>query len=66
MVCDECELLQTIRDDRIKKFVALREERKRYPDRSEELTDKLNVIVVELNEAWKRLDQHRRGHQAVH
>lgn len=65
MFCERCELLEAIREDRIKKFVALIEERKRHPQRREELMDKVNVIIIELNEAWKRLDEHRRSHHAL-
>jgi hypothetical protein len=62
MACERCELLEVIRNDRIKKFVALVDDRKRHLDQHEQLTTEINMVVIELNEAWKRLDRHRRSH----
>jgi len=64
MTCERCELLESIRYDRIKKCVALYDLRERKPDRAQEITKQINAIEVELNEAWRKLDQHRRTHAA--
>jgi len=65
MPCSQCELLETIRYDRIKQYCLLFEERKRSRSRREELTRKIQVIEKELNQAWVQLDRHRRSHAPV-
>ena len=65
MECRQCELLETIRYDRIKQYCKLFDERKRVPRRSVELTRKIHVIEQELNQAWRGLDVHRRSHQGA-
>jgi hypothetical protein len=62
MPCSQCELLETIRYDRIKQYTKLYEERKRSPSKRGELTRKMHVIEKELNQAWRQLDLHRRSH----
>jgi hypothetical protein len=62
MPCSQCELLETIRYDRIKQYCGLFEERKRSRSKRAELTRKMQVIEKELNQAWRQLDLHRRSH----
>jgi HPt (histidine-containing phosphotransfer) domain-containing protein len=62
MPCSQCELLETIRYDRIKQYCRLFEERKRSRSKRSELTRKIEVIEKELNQAWRQLDLHRRSH----
>jgi hypothetical protein len=64
MECRQCELLETIRFDRIKRYCQCFEERKRVSAKAE-LTRKIQVIELELNDAWRRLDLHRRTHELV-
>jgi hypothetical protein len=65
MECRQCELLETIRYDRIKRYCKFFEERKRVSGKAVELTRKIQVIELELNDAWRRLDLHRRTHELV-
>jgi hypothetical protein len=65
MDCRQCELLETIRYDRIKQYCRLFEERKRMPGKAAALTRKIQVIEQELNQAWRKLDLHRRSHSSV-
>jgi HPt (histidine-containing phosphotransfer) domain-containing protein len=62
MPCSQCELMETIRYDRIKQYCRLFEQRKRSPAKRAELTRKIEVIEKELNQAWRQLDLHRRSH----
>jgi hypothetical protein len=65
MPCSQCELLETIRYDRIKQYCTLFEERKRSRSKQAELTRKIQVIEKELNQAWRQLDLHRRSHSSA-
>jgi len=47
MTCERCELLESIRYDRIKKCVALYDLRERKPDRAQDYKQ-INAIEVEL------------------
>jgi hypothetical protein len=62
MQCRQCELLESIRYDRIKQYCKLFEERKHVPRKAVELTREIEVIELELNQAWRGLDRHRRSH----
>jgi hypothetical protein len=60
--CSQCQLLETIRYDRIKQYCRLFEERQRSPAKAVELARKIHAIEQELNQAWRQLDLHRRSH----
>jgi len=62
MACERCQLFETIRYDRIKRYVALNELRRLKPERAEEIKRQIASVEIELNEAWKNLEQHRRAH----
>src|SRR5579862_7946769 len=65
MECQICATLETIRSDRIMKYVRLVEELKRSKSSQKsraELQVVVSTIQIELDEAWKRLDAHRRVH----
>jgi hypothetical protein len=65
MDCGRCQYLESIRYDRIRKYCDLFEERKTLPAEAAGLTQKIEAVERELNQAWRELDLHRRSHQAV-
>ena len=63
--CQICSVLEAIHRDRIKTCVRLVEELKRSKSSQKsqtELQTAISKIQTELDEAWKRLDAHRRLH----
>ena len=64
MDCSRCELLESIRYDRIRKYCDFFQERKRMAAKASGHTPILEAVERELNEAWRELDLHRRIHRA--
>lgn len=62
IACERCQLFEAIRYDRIKRYVALLDLRRLKPERAEEVKRQIAAVEIEINEAWKNLDRHRRGH----
>jgi hypothetical protein len=65
MDCDQCQLLESIRYNLIKRYCQLFEERKRTPAKATVLTPKIEDAEWELNQAWRELDIHRRSHEVA-
>ena len=67
MECEVCAVLESIRCDRIMKYVRLVEQMKRSKSSKQsnaKLQDAIENIRSEADEAWKRLAEHRRQHAA--
>jgi hypothetical protein len=62
MECQICSVLEAIRCDRIMKYVRLVEQMKRSKRPSAKLQAEISNLRSEADEAWKRLDAHRREH----
>jgi hypothetical protein len=62
MECHTCAVLEAIRCDRIMKYVRLVEQMKRSKQPSAKLQVEISNLRSEADEAWKRLDAHRREH----
>ena len=62
MECEVCAVLESIRCDRIMKYVLLVEQMKRYKRQTAKLQAAISNLRSEADEAWKRLDAHRRLH----
>jgi hypothetical protein len=68
MDCPECAALEATRYECIKRYVDLMEVRKNAGengDRSPGLNDALASAEFKLNQAWNRLEQHRRNHASI-
>jgi hypothetical protein len=65
MDCSRCELLESIRYDRIRKYCGLVEERKRISHGAAGFSPMIEAVECEVNEAWRELDLHRRIHRAT-
>jgi hypothetical protein len=62
MECEVCAVLESIRCDRIMKYVRLVEHMKRSKRPTVKLQAAISNVRSEADEAWKRLDAHRRVH----
>ena len=62
MDCQICSVLESIRCDRIMKYVRLVEQMRRSKRPSAKLQTAISNLRSEADEAWKRLAAHRAGH----
>jgi hypothetical protein len=62
MECEICSVLESIRCDRIVKYVRLAEQLKRSKRPSAKVQVAISNLRSEADEAWKRLAAHRAGH----
>src|ERR1700730_7381158 len=62
MDCQICFVLESIRCDRIMRYVRLVEQMKRSKRPTTKLQIAISNLRSEADEAWKRLDTHRRQH----